>query len=127
MWVRPNDNLISYRISTDVSTNEGGVSQTELIVGQWTHVSYVKNDNTLSLYIDGSLDSRRTLLGETISNDGVIQIGGTSYNSWLGADARFDDFLVFDEALTTLEVAYLASQRDPQYATRSVDVIDTDN
>ncbi|MEM6451907.1 MAG: NF038122 family metalloprotease, partial [Cyanobacteria bacterium P01_D01_bin.105] len=101
LWTQPNSNRIHYRISTTASWNEGGNSQKELTVNQWTHVSYVKEDNKLSLYLDGQLDSSVNLRGEVIGNDGPLRLGST------GLDASLDDLRLYDRALTQQDVSAL--------------------
>ncbi|MEM6451758.1 MAG: NF038122 family metalloprotease, partial [Cyanobacteria bacterium P01_D01_bin.105] len=102
MWLRPNDNRIHYRISTTENWNEGSDSQGELELNQWTHVSYVKSDDQLSLYLDGQLDSSVALQGEVIANDDLLRIGSDALN------ASIDELKLYDRALTTEDLKSLA-------------------
>ncbi|NEQ50852.1 MAG: hypothetical protein F6K11_12075 [Leptolyngbya sp. SIO3F4] len=101
-WLQPNDNLLHYRISTTANWNEGGNSQTPLILNKWTHVAYVKEGNQLSLYLDGQLDSNVTLQGEVIGNDGPLRLGSNRL------DASLDELRLYDRALSTNDLQSLA-------------------
>ncbi|MEM6452889.1 MAG: LamG-like jellyroll fold domain-containing protein, partial [Cyanobacteria bacterium P01_D01_bin.105] len=102
MWLMPNDNRFHYRISTTESWNEGSTSQSALELNQWTHISYVKSGNQLSLYLDGQLDSSVTLQGEVIANDDLLRIGSNALN------ASIDELKLYDRALTTEDLKSLA-------------------
>lgn len=97
-FLRPESNRIHYRISTDVSANEGGNSVHELEVGRWTHVAYVKDGSQLKLYIDGRLDSAVSLRGNVTVAPGPFRVGDTP---WAAASmASFDQVGLYRFALT---------------------------
>ncbi|MEM6448676.1 MAG: LamG-like jellyroll fold domain-containing protein, partial [Cyanobacteria bacterium P01_D01_bin.105] len=102
LWMHPNSNHLTYRVSTTASWNEGGSSQRELTLNQWTHVSYVKEDNKLSLYLDGQFESSITLRGEVIGSSGPLRLGST------GLDASLDELRLYDRALTQQDVSVLS-------------------
>ncbi len=107
MWMRPFDNRIHYRISTDQSSNVGADSTSQVPVDQWTHIAYVKRGNKLSLYFNGELDDSVTLIGDTIANDGDIYLGDTPWFN--GTAAIFDDFRIYEHGFTDDEAQALAS------------------
>ncbi|MEM1446387.1 MAG: PQQ-dependent sugar dehydrogenase [Planctomycetota bacterium] len=111
MFLRPNDMRLHYRISTTSSVNEGGDTNAELAVDQWTHVAYVKDDNRLKLYLNGQLDSVVVLDGQSVANDGDIYVGDTPWFD--GTEARFDDLQLYDLVLSDEEVALLAGITTP--------------
>ena len=62
---------------------------------------------TLKLYFDESKTSRKKFPGDAVSNDGDLYIGG--YINRLGiAGSGFDNFQLFNKALTTDEITILA-------------------
>jgi len=111
MWMRPWDNRMHYRITSDVSWNVGGNSESDIQVGEWTHVSYVKRGNKLLLYLNGELDASATINGDTISNDGDIYIGDTPWFS--GTAMILDDFRIYQYGLEPDEAAALAGETSP--------------
>lgn len=111
IWMRPFDNRIHYRISTDVSTNEGDDSVTHINVGEWTHIAYAKRGNKLSLYVNGDLDDSVTLVGNTVANDGDIYIGDTPWYN--GTAAIIDDYRIYEHGVTDDEALALAGATSP--------------
>ncbi|MEM6800356.1 MAG: LamG-like jellyroll fold domain-containing protein [Bacteroidota bacterium] len=107
MWMRPADNKIHFRISTTASGNEGGDSQSEIPVDQWTHISYVKKGQSLEFYINGSLDQQINLSGTSVSNTGPLYIGDSPW--YATALGKFDDVRLFDYAIDLSEVQDLAT------------------
>ena len=82
-------------------------SNSTLSIGTWTHITYTKSSDTVSLYVNGVFDKSQT--GYSARN-----FGGSTYNN-IGnglnnaAAAFFDDLAVFTRALTATEVGYLYS------------------
>ncbi|MEM6800355.1 MAG: LamG-like jellyroll fold domain-containing protein, partial [Bacteroidota bacterium] len=107
MWMRPNDNKLHFRISTTASGNEGSDSQTDIPINQWTHIAYVKKDQTLELYINGSLDRQITLNGSSISNSGPLYIGDSPW--YAPSTGKYDDIRLYDYALKNSEITTLAA------------------
>ncbi len=105
MWLRPSDNRIHFRISTENSFNEGSDSAAELALNRWTHITYVKEGNTLKLYLDGALDSQVTLTGNVIANSGPLYIGNSPW--YQPSLASFDQITTFNRGLKAEAVARL--------------------
>ncbi len=125
LLLRPDSNRIHYRISTTGTFNEGGDSVAELQLNTWTHIAYVKSGNRLELYLDGVLDSFDTLVTDTISNDGSIFIGHSTFGGRSTA-ARYDDVYLVDRAMTPTEVQLLATQHATAGDTATLDVTSDD-
>jgi parallel beta-helix repeat protein len=106
MWMRPNDNKIHYRISTQNNTNEGGDSTQALNVNEWTHIAYVKDGYQLKLYINGVLDATANLSAKTVANSGDLYIGSVA--GGLGTKSEIDEYKIFDQGLmaSTIEAIY---------------------
>ncbi|MBR1755447.1 MAG: hypothetical protein IJ739_02880 [Bacteroidaceae bacterium] len=91
--------------TTKVSSHAGLSQRT------WHNVTVVASEGTASIYIDGELRGSKTL------TDGSLRLNANT-KAWLGrspfaADARmtdvfFDDFTVYDSALTPAQVLALA-------------------
>ncbi len=105
LWLWPNDNRLHFRISTSAHWNEGGDSQAIIALNQWTHIVYVKQGNTLNLYLNGALDSSAILNGNVISNEAPLYIGK---NPWAApALAQYDNISLFQRALKADDVTRL--------------------
>ena len=111
MWMRPFDDRIHYRISTDQGSNLGDNSVSHVQVGEWTHITYVKRGNKLAIYFDGALDDSVTLVGNSIANDGDIYIGDTPWFN--GTATIFDDYRIYEHGFTDDEVLALAGATPP--------------
>ncbi|NND01705.1 MAG: LamG domain-containing protein [Acidimicrobiia bacterium] len=111
MWMRPFDNRIHYRISTDVSSNEGENSSTHVAVGEWTHITYVKRGNKLAIYFNGVLDDSITMVGDSVANDGDIYIGDAPWYN--GSATIIDDFRIYEHGFHDDEVLALAGATPP--------------
>jgi hypothetical protein len=107
IWLRPDSNRLHFRISTTVAANEGGDSQSTLPLHAWTHLAYVKQGQSLKLYIDGQLDSEATLKGESIGFAAPLLIGGDD-STLDGTNAMFDEVRIYDRALSADVVIALA-------------------
>jgi len=100
IWMRPNDNRLHFRVSTDSNFNEGGDSKTALAVGQWYHIAYVKENNQLKLYINGRLDSTVALAGTVLVNQGPFYLGDTPWHS--PALGQFSAVNIYQRKVTSL-------------------------
>jgi hypothetical protein len=109
MWLRPSDNRIHYRISTVGGWNEGGDSSAQVPVRTWTHVAYVKAGNTLSLYLNGAVDSSAALGGGAVkANSGPFYLGKDPW--YAGVKSEMDDVRIYNYALETDEIAALVAK-----------------
>ncbi len=107
MWLYPTNNRIHARVSTTYAYNEGTDSASEVPVGVWTHVAYVKAGNTLSLYLNGRIDAFVTLTGQTVAAAGPLSFGKDPW--YAGVCGTFDDVRVYSRGLTPPEVSSLAN------------------
>jgi hypothetical protein len=108
IYLGPDSNALSARISTDVLPDDGiATSATELALNRWTHVAYVKRGPELLLYVDGRLDTRTTLSGATVANAGPLHIGKDPF--YPGVVGALDDFRVYRLALSQGTIAALAA------------------
>ena len=111
VWMRPNDNRLHYRISTNQNYNEGGDSSAALEVGQWNHIAYVRRRNQLSLYINGRLDSFATLGGAIQINDGPLYMGDTPWHQ--PALGGLGEVNIYQRTLSQLEIRSLYKSQFP--------------
>ena len=97
IWRRPDNNRLAFRISSSTTFNGGADTATELPVGAWTHVAYVKRGDQLQLFLNGSLDAQHTIAGNVVYNDDPLYLGRSpSYNP---VRASYDDVSVFNYEL----------------------------
>ncbi len=105
MWMHPSSNRFHFRISTTGSWNDGGNSVSQIPVGEWTHITYVKQGNQLHLYINGQLDASDTLGGDIVANNGPLYIGSSPWNN--PAFATYDRITAFKRGIQAEAVARL--------------------
>ncbi len=105
IYLQPTTNKVHYRLSTDQGFNDGGDSSAELTIGEWHHLAYVRKGNTLSLFINGRLDSSDTLAGTPQINEGAMFIGDSPYNP--PAHGQFANVTVYQRTLSQLEIRSL--------------------
>lgn len=103
MWMRPGDNRLHYRISTTSSWNEGGDSRSAIPLNTWTHIAYVKEGQSLKLYINGVVDQQTSLNGVSISNNGNLYFGDSPW--YTPALCKMDDIRLYGYAIDPAGVA----------------------
>ncbi len=102
LWLWPDSNRLHARVSGAADWNMGiWNSSSELPVGRWSHVAFVKAENQVILYINGILDSTASLPEPTVANPGALRLGKQIHD---GIRAGFDDLRIYDIALTSAEV-----------------------
>ena len=106
IWAFNTDNRLAYQVSTSAAWVESGTSAAQIPLNQWVHIAFVKSGNAIRLYINGVLDSQRTLNGSVIGNSGPLYIGKDPWHS--GADSLMDDVRIYNRALSASEIATLA-------------------
>jgi hypothetical protein len=90
----------------------GGVTLTD---GAWHHVAATYDGATLSLYVDGTLDTSSTLAGVTLNTTGTAFAIGTT----VGVSSRepfhgnISDIRVYDRVLSSSEIGSLATFAGP--------------
>ena len=80
-------------------------SDTDLNASIWNHVSFVKNLNQMSLYINGVLQNSPTTQGKTFANitKGSNYLGKTNkMNDYI--NAKIDDLKIFDIAMNSSQI-----------------------
>ncbi|UCH89585.1 MAG: hypothetical protein JSV49_02755 [Thermoplasmata archaeon] len=102
MWMKPWDNKIHARISTTHNVNEGFDSKAYLQLNSWTHVAYVKDGNTLSLYLNGKLDTKYTLVGSVVNNSGPLYIGKDMWYN--GVNSHIDELCLYNRPIYEDEI-----------------------
>jgi hypothetical protein len=98
IFLRPDDNRVYFRISTDENPDEGENSITPIPLKSWTHIAYVKRESELGLYLNGVLDARVALTGTSITNPGSLWIGGDEF--YHGFAGSLDDLRIYNLALS---------------------------
>ncbi|MCP3976660.1 MAG: LamG domain-containing protein [bacterium] len=106
MWMRPYDDLIHFRVSSTQSWNIGGNSTTEIPVGEWTHITYVKRGNKLTLFVNGVLNSSAAITGTVVSNEGDIYIGDSPW--YQGTSMLMDDYRIYSHGMREADALALA-------------------
>ncbi|MBI4977123.1 MAG: T9SS type A sorting domain-containing protein [Spirochaetes bacterium] len=107
MFLNPDNNRLHYRISTTSNFSEGGDTASEIPLGVWVHVAYVKQGNVLSIYFNGVKNSSVKLRGAVINNNGPVFIGRDPQQA--GPSMTLDDVRVYSRALGSSEIASLAA------------------
>ena len=108
IWLHPDNNHVHFRISTLASNNEGSDSLSEVPVGVWTHLTYVKSGHKLTLYIDGRKDNEVDLDGAVLSNSGPLYVGKDPWFN--GVNGSIGDYRIYSRALLRGEIAILSGQ-----------------
>ncbi len=103
IWLQPSINRIHYTISTTASSNETNDSVASLTSGEWSHVLIRKEGSAYRCYINGQLDSTRSLAGSTSGNSGPLYVGDDPW--YAGSGCAFDDVRIYNYALTIAEIA----------------------
>ncbi len=113
IYMRPGDNRLQVRLSTQNNVSEVFDSQSALVVGAWTQVTLVKQGLQCSLYLNGQLDNQFTLSSATVGNTAPLYFGGAPFQA--GGAASFDELEVFNRALTKPEIQLLQTQPQQAY------------
>ncbi|MEM1293739.1 MAG: LamG-like jellyroll fold domain-containing protein [Verrucomicrobiota bacterium] len=111
IFLRPNDNRMMLSMSTTVSHNESQTSAQELVPGQWTYLSLIKEGSDVRFYLNGALDTTLQLTGASLGTVQDFHLGRGPG----GADpahASFDSLQVFRRALDTSEINQLKDTDD---------------
>ncbi|MEM7012431.1 MAG: LamG domain-containing protein [Verrucomicrobiota bacterium] len=108
IYLAPDTNEITFAASTENNFNEGGFANSEFVVGEWKHYTYVRRGPTIELYLDGQLDATETLSGSLQSNFGAIRFGDGP-NDGAPTQATFDDLQIFARAFDAAEVGQLSA------------------
>lgn len=107
IWLRPDSNALHCRISTLGNGNDGvEATVTQIPLNTWTHVTYMKKENALKIYINGQKDSELPVYSRVLYNSGPIYIGKDPW--YAGPASAIDDYRIYTRALTEGEIRLLA-------------------
>ncbi|MCJ8330399.1 MAG: LamG domain-containing protein, partial [Lentisphaeria bacterium] len=70
----------------------------DIPVGQWTHVAAVRNGNTISLFVDSSLDVSGTYTGAVHDSSADLLIGSNYGSSFFPFNGKIDEFRISNTA-----------------------------
>jgi hypothetical protein len=73
LWLYPDTNALHARINTFASPNEG-CDIKNIPLQKWVHITYVLNNRTVDIYIDGKLERSCVLRGVPKLNDDQVHI-----------------------------------------------------
>jgi len=85
------------------------LGKTEIPRWTWTHIAFVRDGETIRLYVNGRLDAKGTAPATQPPHLDTFFFGGRSNNTsnWEG---RLDEIAVFDRPLSTDQVRLLSTQ-----------------
>lgn len=95
----------------NVSTQDVKISKTSVAAGTWHHFAVVRNDGTLSLYVNGTLAGSDANFVFSLDNSRPLKFGGVSasyLDRWL--NGRLADLAVFNGSLNSSEISQLMSR-----------------
>jgi Concanavalin A-like lectin/glucanases superfamily len=99
IFLYPDDNRLHLRFATEDNFATSVDSNGELLEGAWTHVAVVFSTTSVSIYINGQLDTQSTTDTSIIFNDGPIYFGGDPWQN--GIECFVDDFRIYSTMLTS--------------------------
>jgi hypothetical protein len=73
LWLYPDTNSLHARINTFASPNEG-CDIKNIPLQKWVHITYVLNNRTVDIYIDGKLERSCVLRGVPKLNDEPVRV-----------------------------------------------------
>jgi hypothetical protein len=73
LWLYPDTNALHARINTFASPNEG-CDIKNIPLQKWVHITYVLNNRTVDIYIDGKLERSCVLRGVPKLNDSPVHV-----------------------------------------------------
>jgi len=82
-WLAPGSTLVTFRVSTTVSTEVWGTANTPLPVREWCHIALSVDGRIMRFYVNGVLDVAVETNGDVVSNDGNLHIGKDPANPGL--------------------------------------------
>ncbi len=91
-------------------------AQVDVALHRWYAVAGVKQGDVIRMYVDGELQGSSTMTGYGVDDQADLRLG-----SWLGGDGldppgagflagALDEVMLFDRALTDIEIGQLATQ-----------------
>jgi hypothetical protein len=73
LWLYPDSNALHARINTFASPNEG-CDIKNIPLQKWVHITYILNNRTVDIYIDGKLERSCVLRGVPKLNDEPVRV-----------------------------------------------------
>lgn len=110
-FLEPQSRGLEFFVSTTDTSQPAGErlwSNTFIPLQRWTHVAGCAEGRNLRLYINGLLDAENTTIGNPITNQGPMYVGGDVWRSG-GVQSYMDELRFFSRALTTDEIQASAS------------------
>jgi hypothetical protein len=115
MFLAPRSGITGLPVFAITTSGSGGEqrinSSTALTTGVWTHVALTIGGGTGVLYVNGAEVGRNSSMSLTPSSLGLTTqnfIGRSQYSSDPYLNGRVDDFRIYDEALSAIEISGLA-------------------
>jgi hypothetical protein len=117
----PNNNNVNFSLSehttgkihlgwrqgtTEVARFSGEKKAT---LNTWNHVAAVYDGTTAFIYVNGELSAQSTVPGPRYIHRTLAYIGRSPWTADAYANAAYDDFILWDRALTTEEIRLLAN------------------
>ncbi|MFT5412279.1 MAG: hypothetical protein ACI9NC_005017, partial [Verrucomicrobiales bacterium] len=124
LYLHPADNRVLFSIST-LNGKESQKSDTELTVGQWAHVAYVKQGNQLRLFLDTQLEGSLTLSAPTAGTTQDFFLGRAPGNA-APTLAWYDGLQIYSRALSEAEIQQAQSVVDTESAFASSETADAE-
>lgn len=87
---------------------------------QWHHVVATVKANFMSLYVDGQLVGQAPFRQPLLLDERVVHIGGGN-SQWAGYVGQLDELMIFNRALSVLEIEELAKLRWQRVTLRNPD------
>ena len=101
VWLDDNSNRLSFELTTTSSLDTSNLGQTELELHRWSHVTFMKSGQKLSLYVNGQLDTSVTLHGQALMPEGILEVG----KSFQGA---VDDIYLYNKSIDLADIHTLS-------------------
>ena len=103
IWTTNHANGIS-----DMDAGDGN----ELIEGTWTHVVMVHDGAKDKIYLDGAMVAEKDVAGDLNNTESVLGIGYNSVEPGNYFNGSLDEVMIFDQALTDMEISDLYNQQN---------------
>lgn len=115
-WLVPGSTFVTFRVSTQTSTEVWGTSNKELPIRRWTHIAFSLENRIMRFYVDGLLDSAVETPDDVVTNSGNLHLGKDPNNPGFQgfiADVKMHSFALADEDVQ--QVAAHALHKAPDF------------
>jgi len=103
-FTSPHPNTLRFRISNPNSNQNDLFAPVSLVVGQWYHIAAVRQGNTSSLYLNGSLVGSQTAGSNIDTGTGGITTLGALANGGRYLSGSLDEVTLYNRALSVAEI-----------------------